>query len=181
MGNFLRRLFMSTSAPTEYRVVMIGLDNAGKTTILYKLKLDTVAQTAPTLGFNMETVQIESLNLVIWDIAGQERFRPVWNHYLLNTKAIIYVVDANDRERIDLALEELWRVIEQPEHCETPLLVLANKQDLYGAMSSREVAERLMLKRLRHSNWTVQGTSALRKDGLVEGFQWLSEVLKRAR
>jgi small GTP-binding protein len=158
---------------------MIGLDNAGKTTILYKLKLNTTVETAPTLGFNLETVQVASLNLVIWDIAGQEKFRPVWSHYLLNAKAIIFVVDAKDRERIELAYEELWRVVDLPEHCQTPLLVFANKQDLRGAMSSREVAERLRLKRLSHSRWTVQGTSALRKDGLLEGFEWLSETMNR--
>lgn len=156
---------------------MIGLDNAGKTTILYKLKLNTVAETTPTMGFNMETVQVGNVNLIIWDIAGQDKYRPVWSHYLLNCQAIVFVVDAHDRDRIDLALEELWRVLEQPDYSLTPLLVLANKQDLYGAMCSREVAERLRLKRLRHHNWTVQGTSALRKDGLLEGFEWLSQIL----
>jgi len=170
---------MSPRTPTEHRVVMIGLDNAGKTTILYKLKLNTYAETMPTMGFNMETVQIANVNLVIWDIAGQEKFRPIWNHYLLNCNAIVFVVDAYDRDRMELAFEELWRVIEQPEYNQTPLLVLANKQDLYGAMSSREVAERLRLKRLRHSKWNVQGASALRKDGLLEGFTWLSSVLRQ--
>merc|ERR1712154_71057 len=86
---------------TEMRILMVGLDAAGKTTILYKLKLGEVVTTIPTIGFNVETVEYRNLSFTVWDIGGQDKIRPLWRYYYQGTHALIYVVDSNDRERID--------------------------------------------------------------------------------
>merc|ERR1719361_2256790 len=84
----------------EMRVLMVGLDNAGKTTVLYKLKLEEVVTTIPTIGFNVETVKYKKINFTVWDVGGQDKIRPLWRHYYQNTDAIIFVVDSADKERV---------------------------------------------------------------------------------
>merc|ERR1712154_430332 len=126
----------------EMRILMVGLDAAGKTTILYKFKLGEIVTTIPTIGFNCETVEYKNFSFTVWDIGGQDKIRPLWRHYYQNAYAIIFVVDSNDRERIDdstgsdnSAKEELHRMLAEDELRNTPLLVFANKQDLPNAMS----------------------------------------------
>merc|ERR1712113_47862 len=85
----------------EMRILMVGLDNAGKTTVLYKLKLGEVIHTIPTIGFNVEQVQYKNINFTVWDVGGQDKIRPLWRHYYKNTQAVIFVVDSGDRDRID--------------------------------------------------------------------------------
>jgi small GTP-binding protein len=80
---------------------MVSLDAAGKTTILYKLKLGEVVTTIPTIGFNVETVQVHGIDLTLWDVGGCDKMRPLWRHYFQNTQALIFVIDSNDSERLD--------------------------------------------------------------------------------
>ena len=80
----------------EFRVTMVGLDAAGKTTVLYNLKLGEVVTTIPTIGFNVETVEFKNVSFVVWDIGGQKKIRPLWRHYYQNTSAVVYVVDSSD-------------------------------------------------------------------------------------
>ncbi len=94
---------------------MLGLDNAGKTTILYKLKVGQVVQTTPTIGFNVETVSRKNVTFSVWDVGGQDQIRGLWRHYFLNTQAVIFVVDSNDNNRLKEARDELWKVLESPE------------------------------------------------------------------
>ena len=91
---------------------MIGLDNAGKTTVLYKLKLGEVLTTLPTIGFNVETVEYKNISFTVWDVGGQTKIRHLWQHYFQDTQGLIYVVDSNDPSRIDESREELQRVLE---------------------------------------------------------------------
>merc|ERR1712017_67734 len=111
----------------EQRIVMVGLDNAGKTTILYQVKMGEVVQTTPTIGFNVETVKRKNLKLSVWDVGGQDQIRGLWRHYFLNTRAVIFVVDSNDTNRLREAREELWKVLESPELANAVVLVFANK------------------------------------------------------
>jgi ADP-ribosylation factor protein 1 len=99
----------------QQRIVMLGLDNAGKTTILYKLKVGQVVQTTPTIGFNVETVSRKNVTFSVWDVGGQDQIRGLWRHYFLNTQAVIFVVDSNDNNRLKEARDELWKVLESPE------------------------------------------------------------------
>jgi len=128
MGNFssiFKRLICSKK---DIRILMVGLDAAGKTTILYKLKLGENVTTIPTIGFNVETVEYKNVNFTVWDVGGQDKIRPLWRHYFMNTQALIFVVDCNDRDRVAEARDELHRMLGEDELQNAILLVFANKQ-----------------------------------------------------
>mmetsp|Transcript_40111 Transcript_40111/g.65795 ORF Transcript_40111/g.65795 Transcript_40111/m.65795 type:complete len:186 (-) Transcript_40111:752-1309(-) len=181
MGVIWTQVIDALFGKQEAGVLMIGLDAAGKTTILYKLKLGEVVQTIPTIGFNVETVEYKNLSFTVFDVGGQDKIRPLWKHYYENADAIIFVVDSNDRNRIDTetnsAKAELDLLLEQPQLRDVPLLVFANKQDLKSALSAAELAHRLQLNRLKRK-WKIQGTVATRADGLYEGLDWLARTLQ---
>jgi ADP-ribosylation factor protein 1 len=151
MGLTFSKLFDRLWGKKEMRILMVGLDAAGKTTILYKLKLGEIVTTIPTigmlgtlypvylapavadspcLGFNVETVEYKNIQFTVWDVGGQDKIRPLWRHYFQNTQGIIFVVDSNDRDRIVEAREELQRMLNEDELRDAILLVFANKQDL---------------------------------------------------
>ena len=159
-------------------MLLLGLDAAGKTTILYKLKLNELVQTIPTIGFNVETVEYKNLRFTIWDVGGQEKIRNLWKHYYTNTNALIFVVDSNDKKRIDIAAKELHFMMNAEELKDANLLVLANKQDMPGAMSTTDMAEKLNLPSIRGREWRIQGCCATSGDGIYEGLDWLSTLTK---
>merc|ERR1719188_1892473 len=130
-------------------MIMVGLDAAGKTTVLYKLKLGEVVTTIPTIGFNVETVEYKNLSFQVWDIGGQDKIRKLWRHYYQGTQGVIFVIDSSDRDRIEDAREEMDMMLREDEMRDAVLLVLANKQDLPGAMSSGEMGEKLGLLAMR--------------------------------
>jgi small GTP-binding protein len=159
----------------EMRILMVGLDAAGKTTILYKLKLGEVVNTIPTIGFNVETVEYKNISFNVWDVGGQDKIRLLWRHYYTNTQGLIYVVDSNDRERIEENREELHKMLAEEELRDAVLLVFANKQDLPGALTCPEITDKLGLHTIRGRTWFIQSTCAVRGDGLYEGLDWLSK------
>ena len=163
----------------EKRVILVGLDAAGKTTVLYKLKLGETMVTIPTVGFNVETVKYKKLEFTMWDIGGQDKIRPLWRHYYDGSHAIIFVVDSNDTHRMDVAATELHKLLAAEELRDACLLVLANKQDLPNSMSAAEVVEKLQLTKLRGREYYVQSCAATSGDGLYEGLDWLSAALAR--
>merc|ERR1712129_485423 len=165
----------------EMRILMVGLDAAGKTTILYRLKLGEVVTTIPTIGFNVETVEYRNLSFTVWDVGGQDRIRPLWRHYFQGTNALIYVVDSNDRDRSEDAREELTKMLNEDEMRDAVLLVFANKQDLPNAMTAAEVTEKLGLQEMRNRQWYIQSACATTGDGLYEGLDWLSRTLSSAK
>merc|ERR1712159_177642 len=103
MGSVFGKLFKGLIGKKEMRILMVGLDAAGKTTILYKLKLGEIVTTIPTIGFNVETVEYKNISFTVWDVGGQDKIRPLWRHYYQQTQALIFVVDSNDRERLSTA------------------------------------------------------------------------------
>merc|ERR1712017_47803 len=113
MGLFMAKALGRLVGKQEMRILMVGLDAAGKTTILYKLKLGEIVTTIPTIGFNVETVEYKKINFTVWDVGGQDKIRPLWRHYYENTQGIIFVVDSNDQERLDAAKDELSRMLEE--------------------------------------------------------------------
>jgi len=180
MGNMFATLFKGLFGKKEMRILMVGLDAAGKTTILYKLKLGEIVTTIPTIGFNVETVEYKNISFTVWDVGGQDKIRPLWRHYFQNTQGLIFVVDSNDRERIGEARDELMRMLAEDELREAVLLIFANKQDLPNAMNAAEITDKLGLHSLRNRNWYIQATCATSGDGLYEGLDWLSNQLKNA-
>jgi ADP-ribosylation factor protein 1 len=101
--SLIARLLNQLFPKSEYRALMISLDAAGKTTILYKLKLGEVVTTIPTVGFNVETLELNGLSFTVWDVGGCDKIKPLWRHYFKNCDIIIFVVDSCDRDRIDNA------------------------------------------------------------------------------
>ncbi|CAL8094748.1 unnamed protein product [Calicophoron daubneyi] len=181
MGNLFSGLFDRLFGKKEMRILMAGLDAAGKTTILYKLKLGEVVTTIPTIGFNVETVEYKNISFTVWDVGGQDKIRPLWRHYFQNTRGLIFVVDSNDRERMDEAQEVLCSMLNEDELRGCVLLVLANKQDLPQALNAAEVTDKLRLRSLRDRPWFIQATCATTGAGLYEGLDWLSNTLKNRR
>jgi len=177
MGQDFTKLF-DGFGPKEMRISMVGIDAAGKTTILYKLKLGEIVTTIPTIGFNVETVQYKNINFTVWDVGGQDKIRPLWRHYYQNTHGLIYIVDSNDRGRIEEAALELHKVLREPEMSDVALLVLANKQDLPQALSVAEISDKLGLHSLRSRQWYIQASCAKSGDGLYQGLDWLSSAIK---
>jgi ADP-ribosylation factor protein 1 len=179
MGLTFSNLFDRFMGKKEMRILMVGLDAAGKTTILYKLKLGEIVTTIPTIGFNVETVEYKNIQFTMWDVGGQDKIRPLWRHYFQNTQAIIFVVDSNDRDRIVEAREELQRMLNEDELRDAILLVFANKQDLPNAMNAAEITDKLGLHSLRQRAWYIQSTCATSGDGLYEGLDWLTGTLRK--
>ncbi|MEQ2165763.1 ADP-ribosylation factor, Arf Arf6, partial [Goodea atripinnis] len=174
MGKMLSKIFGNK----EMRILMLGLDAAGKTTILYKLKLGQSVTTIPTVGFNVETVTYKNVKFNVWDVGGQDKIRPLWRHYYTGTQGLIFVVDCADRDRIDEARQELHRIINDREMRDAIILIFANKQDLPDAMKPHEIQEKLGLTRIRDRNWYVQPSCATTGDGLYEGLTWLTSNYK---
>ncbi|XP_009577754.1 PREDICTED: E3 ubiquitin-protein ligase TRIM23 [Fulmarus glacialis] len=165
----------------EIRVVTLGLDGAGKTTILFKLKQDEFMQPIPTIGFNVETVEYKNLKFTIWDVGGKHKLRPLWKHYYLNTQAVVFVVDSSHRDRVSEAHSELAKLLTEKELRDALLLIFANKQDVAGALSVEEITELLSLHKLCCGrSWYIQGCDARSGTGLYEGLDWLSRQLVAA-
>eukprot|EP00112_Aurelia_sp_Birch-Aquarium-sp1_P002362 Seg1260.2 transcript_id=Seg1260.2/GoldUCD/mRNA.D3Y31 product="ADP-ribosylation factor-like protein 1" protein_id=Seg1260.2/GoldUCD/D3Y31 len=178
MGSLFSRIFSGLFGSKETRILILGLDGAGKTTILYRLQVGEVVTTIPTIGFNVETVTYKNLKFQVWDLGGQTSIRPYWRCYYANTDAVIYVVDSQDRERIGISKQELVAMLEEEELRKAVLVVLANKQDMEGSMSATDVSNALGLSALKSRSWSIFKTSATKGEGLDEAMDWLVDALK---
>ncbi|KAI3839861.1 hypothetical protein MKW98_010166 [Papaver atlanticum] len=174
MGVTFTKHFSQLFAKKNIRILMVGLDAAGKTTILYKLRLGEIVSTIPTIGFNVENVEYKSISFTVWDVGGQDKIRPLWKYYYQNTQGLIFVVDSSDRERIVEARDELHKLMNEDELRNAVLLIFANKQDLPNAMSAAEITDKLGLHSVRKRRWYIQSTCATSGEGLYEGLEWLS-------
>ena len=177
MGFLFSKIWTKLLGKKDVRILMVGLDAAGKTTILYQLKMGETVKTIPTIGFNVETLEYKNLNFTVWDVGGQDKIRVLWKHYYQNTDGLIFVVDSNDRDRIEDAAEELKKMLAEEELKDCCVLVMANKQDLNGALSPNDVTGKLGMSELRGRTWLVQGTSATTGQGLKEGLDWMASAL----
>ncbi|KAM7538781.1 hypothetical protein Aperf_G00000055405 [Anoplocephala perfoliata] len=183
MGIFFSKVWHSLfQMRRESRILLLGLDGAGKTTILYKLKLGETTVTIPTIGFNVETVTYKNITFTVWDVGGQKTIRSLWYHYFPGTQGLIFVVDSNDRERLSEAKEELWGMLNADELRDVILLVFANKQDLPKAMKPSEITEGLGLHRLpSNRKWYIQATCAINGAGIFEGLDWLGNEIMHSK
>ncbi|KAJ0174610.1 hypothetical protein K1T71_009718 [Dendrolimus kikuchii] len=179
MGLTLSSVFTKLFGKKQMRILMVGLDAAGKTTILYKLKLGEIVTTIPTIGFNVETVEYKNISFTVWDVGGQDKIRPLWRHYYQNTQGLIFVVDSSDTKRIAEAENELANMLKEDELRDAVILVFANKQDMPNAMTAAELTNALNLNNLRNRRWYIQATCATQGQGLYEGLDWLSNELAK--
>jgi small GTP-binding protein len=160
------------------RMLMLGLDAAGKTTIMYKMKMNETVKTIPTVGFNVETMEYKNLSMLMWDIGGQDKIRALWKHYFTGTDALIFVIDSCDTLRIEEVKEEIAKLLIDDELKNCPLLIYANKQDLPDAMDPSLIAGKLEMNYIKDRKWMVQSAVAVHGRGLMEGLDWIASNLK---
>ncbi|XP_075011028.1 ADP-ribosylation factor-like protein 3 isoform X3 [Calonectris borealis] len=193
--SILRKL---KSAPDqEVRILLLGLDNAGKTTLLKQLASEDISHITPTQGFNIKSVQSQGFKLNVWDIGGQRKIRPYWRNYFENTDILersgfetlaghtsraplwpsrrgtwhggeIYVIDSADRKRFEETGQELAELLDEEKLSGVPVLIFANKQDLLTAAPASEIAEGLNLHTIRDRVWQIQSCSALSGEGVQD-------------
>ncbi|KAH8830677.1 ADP-ribosylation factor family-domain-containing protein [Flagelloscypha sp. PMI_526] len=186
MGLTISSLFTSLSSLVRWskdqdvRILMLGLDSAGKTTILYRLQIGEVVQTIPTIGFNVETVEYKNIKFQVWDLGGQSSIRPYWRCYFPNTSAIIYVIDSADTDRLTTSRTELLTMLSEEELKGVPLLVFCNKQDIAGALKPEKISDELGLAGGEKTRpWSVRGSCAKQGEGLEEGLDWLVNEIQK--
>jgi len=166
----------------ELRILILGLDNAGKTTIMRKVSGEDVHEICPTVGFNIKSLEYNGFMLNIWDVGGQKSIRTYWRNYFEQTDGIIWVVDSVDRWRLEECKNQLKDLLKQEKLAGASLLIFANKQDLGGALSFEQIAEALDLRSedIAGRHYTIFGCSAMTGDGLVNGFDWIvSDISSR--
>eukprot|EP00656_Telonema_subtile_P043329 TRINITY_DN49703_c0_g1_i1.p1 TRINITY_DN49703_c0_g1~~TRINITY_DN49703_c0_g1_i1.p1 ORF type:complete len:180 (-),score=62.98 TRINITY_DN49703_c0_g1_i1:232-771(-) len=166
------------SNETESRILMLGLDNAGKTTILKKLSEEDISEVTPTQGFNIKSLLSGSFKLNVWDIGGQKTIRPYWRNYFDNTDILIYVIDSSDHKRMEEASDELRELLDEDKLAGVPLLVFCNKQDLVNAMPVEEICELMGMMDINDRPFQFQGCSAKAGTGLEEGMNWMKDQQK---
>jgi len=175
----VEKLSTAFGSTKQTKILMLGLDGAGKTTIIYKLKLNEYLSTVPTIGFNVESIDYKNLRMTIWDIGGQKAIRDLWKHYYAHTDAIIFIVDSCDEERLDVAKEELMHMLDDEELRDIPVLVYANKQDI-GTVTPARMVTKFEMHKLKRP-WQVQGACAPSGEGLYEGLEWLNQEIKKSK
>jgi len=175
----MTKLWRLVFSKEEHKVIIVGLDNAGKTTILYQFLMGEVVHTSPTIGSNVEEVVWRNIRFVMWDIGGQESLRSSWNTYFVNAEFVIVVIDSTDRERLALTKQELYKMLANEDLHKAAVLIYANKQDVKGSMSAAEISRELNLTSYKTHRWQIQACCALTGEGLQQGLEWMAGQLKR--
>lgn len=157
----------------EVRILMLGLDNAGKTTVVKKFNAEDVDTISPTLGFNIKTLEYKQFKLNIWDVGGQTSLRSYWRNYFEETDGLIWVVDSADRARLHDCAAELKLLLQQERLAGASLLVFANKQDIAGALTPHEIRDALELDAITTRHWRIGACSGYTGAGLLDGVDWI--------
>jgi len=172
----------------EANVIFLGLDNAGKSTLLHLLKTGQITSTAPTLYPTAEEFTLGGLTIRAHDLGGHNQARPVWKTYFANADAIVFIVDAADRERLPEVREELHRLLCDDDVAELPVAILANKIDAVGALQESDFKDALMLKDSCTGKGATRRDTSTRplevfmcsfkgKTGYGAGFRWLANYV----
>ena len=164
----------------QVQVLMLGLNAAGKTTILYKHVLGKVVNTVPTLGLNVESCKVLNAELTLWDVSTRVITRPLWRHYYQNTQAIVFVVDSTDRDRMNEAKEILHELLTEDELTMIPIAVALNKRDLENCMSKEELENKLDLRSIQQQRpcevfLTTAYPSAEVQSEITRLMEWVAE------
>lgn len=172
--------FASWFYQREYRIIVVGLDGAGKTTIMRLLQTGKITTTVPSnhptyvlaIGFNVDSFNIDQFKVEMWDLGGQSSIRAYWRCYLANTDGIVFVVDSADPERFIIGKAELMALLKEPEIEGVPVLILSNKSDAEGARSAVQVSKALDLASISKRPWSIHQSSAKSGQGIKEGIKW---------
>ncbi|XP_052688959.1 ADP-ribosylation factor-like [Crassostrea angulata] len=185
MGSLLTRLLTAFESclKTEYKILILGLDAAGKTTILYQFKLNEKIESIPTGGFNVETVSpMKGVSFTVWDVGGSGPVIPLqkhaWSVPIYDMNSLIYVVDSADRDRLSESREELFGILENDEMRGVPVVIIANQQDRPNALSTSALTDLLCLTKLTSRKWFIQPACAINGEGLHESINELVTLVK---
>ena len=173
---FSKILDFFSRSRNNFKIIILGIQNAGKTTILYRLSIGQLVKTTPTIGSNVEEISYNNVKLQAWDLGGQESTRSVWNVYFVNTDAIIYVIDTHD-ETYDDSKTQFYKLLQNDALKNAVILIYANKQDLPGAKNVAEIIRIYELDTIKTHIWHIQPCSAQTGEGLITGMKWLSDQL----
>ncbi|XP_054880180.1 LOW QUALITY PROTEIN: ADP-ribosylation factor-like protein 11 [Poeciliopsis prolifica] len=172
---------MGQSSSACPQVLIMGLDSAGKSTLLAQILTGQTVKTSPTVGFNVGTLDLNKQSpLTLWDIGGQQSMRPNWKYYLDECKALVFVVDSTDAARMPEAQKALKGILSDERLQGVPLMVLANKKDLPHSMTIREVSNKLNLNSYTDREWEIQACSATQGLGLQQAFLKVNKLIKRS-
>eukprot|EP00916_Digyalum_oweni_P006056 GHVL01010442.1.p1 GENE.GHVL01010442.1~~GHVL01010442.1.p1 ORF type:complete len:184 (+),score=30.31 GHVL01010442.1:86-637(+) len=174
MGVILSKFWTLLFTQKNHKILILGLNNAGKTTILYKLHLGQAVPTQPTIGSNVEEVSWRNIRFQAWDLGGGEKYRSYWKSYFANTNAVIFVVDSCDPENLTLSKMELFNILVAEDMKGVPVLIFANKQDVSGAMDAGEISIGLNLTSIKDRDWHIQSCCAVDGTGIDSGIQWMA-------
>jgi ADP-ribosylation factor-like protein 5B len=178
MGFLLSKVFdFFSRSKDNFKVIILGLQNAGKTTILYRLALGQLVTTQPTIGSNVEEISHNNVKFQTWDLGGQESMRSVWDVYFLNTDGVIFVIDSSDQDNYDESKTEFFKLLKNEELKSSIILIFANKQDLVSSKSVNDLITLYGLDKIKNHIWHMQPCSAKTGEGLMTGLNWLSDQL----
>ena len=178
MGFILSKIIeFFTRSRNNFKIIILGMQNAGKTTILYRLSLGQLVKTTPTIGSNVEELNYNNVKFQAWDLGGQESTRSVWDVYYMNTDAIVYVIDSQDEEYYEESKLQFHKLLRNSALKNATILIFANKQDLSEVKDVNRLIQDYELDKIKDHIWHIQPCSALKGEGLVEGIKWLSEQL----
>lgn len=166
----------------EANIVVVGLDNSGKSSILNQLKPDEakLQEMVPTIGFNVEKFKHQSLEFTAFDMSGQGRYRDLWGAYYRECHGVIFVIDSTDKIRMVVAKKELEDLLDSNDikNRRIPVLFFANKVDCRDALTCVKVSSMLQLENISDKPWHICSSNALTGDGVMDGINWLADSLK---
>ncbi len=178
----------------EAKIIVIGLDNSGKSCIVNFLKENRAKsskkkknnnenekfESTPTVGFAKEEFEVNNVKFMVYDMSGQNRYRDMWETYYSDVEAIIFVIDSSDKFRVVVAKEELEELMSNNtvRNNDIPILFFANKMDVKGALTEKECADELELNNITDRTWFIVPSNGMTGTGITEGITWLSNTLK---
>ena len=163
----------------EPNILILGLDNAGKTTLLNYLTHENNKNTTTTKGVNAKSIQCGGIKINVYDLGGQKAIRDYWKFYYDKVDALIYVVDASDDARIAECNGAFQELLKDEKLVKVPVLAYGNKTDLPNCLEPDEIIQKLEMDNITGRDWSLYACSALTGKGVEDGIKWVLERLSQ--